>query len=128
MQASRAIEHLTDFVFISMGNLTLVRRDAYLSHLKNGIKQDTLSALRTAPLQFATLFPDTVIKRAEEEIAHYDSKGQPASSSSSHGKGRYHPYETSDKRSEGWSDTRMDSPAWKNIGMKHFRKGKGKSS
>ena len=64
-----------------MGNLTLARRDAYLTLVKSGIKPDTLAALRTAPLHFATSFLDSVIKRAEEEIAHYDSKGQSASSS-----------------------------------------------
>ena len=51
--AAKAMERLTDFVFVTMGNLTLVRQDAYLSHVKNGIKHDTLAALRTAPLQFA---------------------------------------------------------------------------
>ena len=79
--AAKAMEHLTDFVFIFMGNLILDRRDAYLSNVKNGIKPDTLAALRTAPLQFATIIPDSVIKRTEEEIAHYDSKGQSAFSS-----------------------------------------------
>ena len=49
--AAKAMEHLTDFIFITMGNSTLARRDAYLSHLKNGIKPDTFAALRTAPLQ-----------------------------------------------------------------------------
>ena len=82
-----------------MGNLTLARRDAYLIHVKNGIKSDTLAALRTAPLEIATLFPDSVIKCAEEDIAHFDNKGQSASSSA-RGKGRYHPHEKSDKRSE----------------------------
>ena len=77
--AAKAMEHLTDFVFVTMGNLTLVRRDAYLSHVKNGIKHDTLAALRTAPLQFGTLFPDSAIKKAEEEIMYFDSKGQSAS-------------------------------------------------
>ena len=113
--------------FISMGNLTLACRDAYLTDVKNGIKLDTLTALRTAPLQIATLFPDSVIKRAEENIAHYDNKEQSASSSSC-SKGRYHLYERSDKRSGSRSDTRPDKPAWKNIGRKQFRKGKGKSS
>ena len=47
---TQAVEHLTDFVFITMGNLTLARRDAYLNHVKNGIKPDTLAALRTVPL------------------------------------------------------------------------------
>ena len=67
--AAKAMEHLTDFVFITMGNSTLARRDAYLSPLKNGIKPDTFAALRTAPLQIGTLFPDSIIKRAEEEIS-----------------------------------------------------------
>ena len=98
--AVKAMEHLTDFVFITMGNLTLVRRDAYLNHVKNGIKPDTLAALRTAPLHISTLFLDAVIKWAEEEIAHYDNKG-PLTASSSHHKGRFHPYERHDKRSVG---------------------------
>ena len=55
-----------------MANLTLIRRDSYLSYLKAGIKPDTLAALRTAPLNFNTLFPDSVIKQAEKDIANYD--------------------------------------------------------
>ena len=69
------MEHLSEFVFITMGNLTLVRRDAYLSHLRTGIKQDTLTSLRTAPLHISTLFPDSAIKRAEEDIAQFEAKG-----------------------------------------------------
>ena len=78
--AAKSMEHLSKFVFITMGNLTLVRRDAYLSHLRTGIKQDTLTALRTAPLHISTLFPDTTIKRAEEEIAQFEAKSHSASS------------------------------------------------
>ena len=55
--AAKTMEHLTDFAFITMGNSTLAQRDAYLSHLKHGIKPDTFAALRTAPLQIGTLFP-----------------------------------------------------------------------
>ena len=99
--AARAMEHLTDFVFVAMGNLvaTLACREAYISHLRNGIKHDILAALRSAPLHGATLFPDSVIKKAEEEISHYDSRGQ--SFASSKGKGRFHPYERPDKGTEG---------------------------
>ena len=43
--AAKAMEHLTDFVFITMGNLTLTRREAYLTHQKNGVKPDTLAVL-----------------------------------------------------------------------------------
>ena len=42
--AAKTMEHLTDFVFMSMGNLTLARSDAYLNHPKTGIKPDTLAA------------------------------------------------------------------------------------
>ena len=73
--AAKSMEHLSDFVFITMGNLTLVRRNVYLSHLRTGIKQDTLTALRAAPLHIPTLFPDATIKRAEEDIAQFESKG-----------------------------------------------------
>ena len=85
---AKTMKHLTDFVFVSMGNLTLAKRDSYLTHVKTGIKPDTIAVLRTVPLQLATLFPDSVSKRAEVDIASYESKGQ---SSSSHEKGQYHP-------------------------------------
>ena len=61
---AKTMEHLTHTVFVSMGNSTLARRDSYLTHVKAGIKPDTLAALRTAPLQLATLFPDSVLKLA----------------------------------------------------------------
>ena len=90
---AKTMEHLTDFVFVSMANLTLARRDSYLTHIKTGIKPDTLAALRTAPLQAGTLFPDSILKCAEDDIAHFESRGQ---STSSRSKGRYHPYERFD--------------------------------
>ena len=125
--AAKAMEYLTDFVFITMGNITLARRDSYFSHIKNGVKSDTLAALRSAPLQLGTLFPDTVIKRAEEEISHHDSKSQ-ASASYTRGKNRFHPYERVDKKMEGRSEGRQDRPAWKNIGRRQFTRGKGKAA
>ena len=123
--AAKSMEHLSEFVFISMENLTLVRRDAYMSHLRTGIKHDTLTALRTAPLRIPTLFPDVAIKKAEEDIAHFESKNQ---SGSSRKKGRYHPYERSDKRSDNRLDSRSERPAWKTIGKRQFKKGKGRSA
>ena len=71
----KTMEHLSDFDFVSMANLILARRDSYFSHLKTGIKPNTLAALRTAPLRIATLFPDSVIKQAQEDIANYEYKG-----------------------------------------------------
>ena len=67
-----------------------------MSHLRTGIKPDTLTALRTAPLHIPTLFPDSAIKRAEEDIAQFESKGH---SGSTHSKDWYHPYERQDKMS-----------------------------
>ena len=74
--AAKTMEHISEFLFISMGNLTLARRDAYLNHIKGGVKPDTVAALGTAPLHIPTLFPDNIIKQAEEEIAHFEAKGQ----------------------------------------------------
>ena len=124
--AAKAMEHLTDFVFVTMGNVTLARRDSYLSHIKNGVKSDTLAALRSAPLQLGTLFPDAVIKRAEEEIALHDSKNQ-SSTAYARGKNHFHPYERVDKKFEGRAEVKQDRPAWKNIGQRQFRRGRGKS-
>ena len=112
--AAKSMEHLSEFIFITMGNLTLVRRDAYLSHLRTGIKPDHIS----------TLFPDSVIKWAEEDIAQLESKGH---AGGSHAKGRYHPYERQDKRSVN-RDSRSEKPAWKNIGRKQFKRGRGRTT
>ena len=73
---AKTLEHLTDFVFITVANTTLARRDSYLSHLKMGIKPDTFAALRTGPLRISTLFPDAALKQAEQDIANFESKGQ----------------------------------------------------
>ena len=87
---AKTMQHLSDFVFISMVNFTLTRRDASMNHLQSGMKQDALNGLRTAPLNMATLFPDSVLKRAEDDITNFESKGY---SSSFHKKGHCYPYE-----------------------------------
>ena len=125
--AAKAMEHLTDFVFLTMGNATLTRRDSYLSHLKNGIKPDTFAALRTGPLHIPTLFAESVVKKAEEEIALYDSKSHPTPTASRM-KNRYHPYERSDRKQEGRSEGKQDRPAWKNINRRQVKRGRGKAS
>ena len=93
---AKSMKHLTEFVFVNMANATLLRRDSYLSYLKAGVKADTLNALRTAPLHQDTLFPDSTVKRAEEDIALFD-KGQ---SSSVYKVRRYHPYERQGQASD----------------------------
>ena len=119
-RAWMSMEHLTYFVFVNMANLTLIRRDSYLSYLKAGIKPDTLAALRTAPLQLAILFLDSVNKQAEEDIASCD-KGRLGSM---YKKGHYHLYKHSEKKSD---NKRQDRPARKNISSHgQSRRGKGR--
>ena len=72
---AKTMQQMSDFVFISMANFTLVRRDSCQEHLRSGIKKDTLNALRTTPLNMATLFHDNVLKKADEEIAQFENKG-----------------------------------------------------
>ena len=111
---AKSMEHLTDFVFVNMANITLLRRDSYLAYLKAGIKADTLAALRTAPLHLHTLFSDSVIKQAEEDITSYD-KGR---SGSVYKKGRYHPYERTKSKPD---NKKQERAAWKNLSRGHNR-------
>ena len=113
---AKSMEHLTEFIFVNMANATLLRRDSYLSYLKAGVKADTLNALRTAPLHQDTLFPDSTVKRAEEDIAAFD-KGRSSSVYKSH---RYHPYE----RQEQTSEKKQNRPAWKNLSRSQRRRNK----
>ena len=73
---AKAMEHLSELVLINVANMTLARRDAYLAHVKVRIKQDTLSALRQAPIRLDKLFPDQILKRAKEDIAQHENKGR----------------------------------------------------
>ena len=53
----KSLQHLSDFTFTQMANFTLVGRDSYLKHLKQGVKPDNFSALRNCPLNGYALFP-----------------------------------------------------------------------
>ena len=116
---AKSMENLTDFVFVNMANVTLLRRDSYLSYLKAGIKADMLAALRTAPLHLPTLFPDSVIKQAEEDISSFD-KGR---SGLVYKKDRYHPYEHPEGKPV---NRKQDRLAWKNLSRGHNKRSKGK--
>ena len=115
---AKAVEHLTEFVFVNMANATLLRRDSYLAYLKAGVKADTLNALRTSPLHVETLFPDSCVKKAEEDITDFDRN----KSGSVYKGRRYHLYERQEQR----SDRKQDKPAWKNLSRTQRRKNKGK--
>ena len=105
---AKTLEHLSDFVFVTVANTTLARRDSYLLHLKAGIKPDTLASLRTAPLHIPTLFPDEALWQAEQDIATFESKGQPHSGK----KGHFHPYGRPEKRGD---NRKQERPAWKKV-------------
>ena len=74
---SQAMQHtMQDLsgVFLSMANLTLARRDSYLEFLRGGVKPDTLTALRTAPVHLNSLFPDSLLVKAEDEISRSEER------------------------------------------------------
>ena len=119
---AKTMEHLSDFVFINVPKMTLARRDTYLD-IKTEIKQDTLSALRQAPLHLQTLFPDQLLKKAEEDSAKHKNKGCSSHSSSTYKRECYHPYQRSDKAREQMASKR----AWKAISF-YSQKRKGKST
>ena len=105
------MEHLSVFVFINVANMALARRDAYFAHIKAGLKQDTLSALRQTPIHLPMLFQDQILKKAEDIVQH-ENKGHSSHSSSSHEKDCYHPYHRPEKSME----QKSGKPAWKTIG------------
>ena len=70
----RTMQDLSEGVFISMANLTLARRDSYLEFIRGGVKPDTLTALRTAPVHLHSLFPDSLLAKAEDEISRSEER------------------------------------------------------
>ena len=78
---ARTMQDWSEGVFISVANFTLEHRDSYLEYLHAGVKQDTLAALRTAPIHIHSLFPDQLLMKAEEEVARSEER---RSSSQSH--------------------------------------------
>ena len=123
---ARTMQDLSEGVFISVANFTLARRDSYLEYLHVGVKQDTLAALRTAPIHIHSLFPDQLLMKAEEEVARSEER---RSSSQSHRKpGRFHPYASSVK-SLLQQNRKSSVPAWKQIRERQqSSKGRGKAS
>ena len=121
----RTMQDLSGGVFISMANLTLARRDSYLEFIHGGVKPDTLTALRTAPVHLHSLFPDSLLVKAE--ISRSEERH---SSGSVHRKpGRFHSYVSSNDRSTQQPDRKSTAPAWKQIrDQQVVQKGRGKAS
>ena len=123
----RTMQDLSEGVFISMANLTLARRDSCLEFICGGVKPDTLTALGTAPVHLHSLFPDSLLVKAEDEISRSEERH---SSGSAHRKpGRFHPYTSSSDRSTQQPDRKPTTPAWKQIRDRQIgQKGCGKAS
>ena len=117
------MEHLSDFTFVSMANITLCRRDSYLAHVKSCLKQDTLAALRQAPLDLPTLFPDSVLKKAEDDIGRFEDKGRSHGQAGGRRDNRFHPYKQSDRQTQ---DQRSGKPAWKQLGRFNNKSKRGR--
>ena len=126
---ARTMQDLSEGVFVNVANLTLARRDSYLDFLKIGIKQDTLTSLRTAPLHLSALFPDHIISKAEEEIRHFEDKR--TAGPSQRKPQRFHPY-SQPQRQQQDTDRKQGLPAWKQLGNRRrgqrSHRGRGASS
>ena len=103
-----ALQHLADSLFVQLSNLVLIRRAAYLEHVKPGIKQDTWLHLRNAPMFGYGLFPDVVIATAEQDIIKHEAVGtalRPGPGASQQSGWRtaniYRSYDRKDNRSAG---------------------------
>ena len=113
--------------------MILIRRDAYLEHLKPGIKQDTWLHLRNAPLFGYDLFPDAVIAIAEQDIIEHEAsrtalRPGPGASQQSGWRtaNRYRPYDRRERRPSG---TEQDQQPWRQFSRSRSRgRGRGRSS
>ena len=105
----RTMQDLSEGVFISMANLTLAHRDNYLEFLRSGVKPDTLTALRTGPVHLNSLYPDSLLVNAEDEISRIEDKR--SSGSSNRKPGRFDPYVSSNGRSTQQPDRKPTTPA-----------------
>ena len=123
----RTMQDLSEGVFISMANLTLARRDSYLEFIHSGVKPDTLTALRTAPVHLHSLFPDSLLVKAEDEISR--SEERHSSGSSHRNPSRFHLYASSSGRSTQLPDRKSTTLAWKQIRDRQLgQKGHSKAS
>ena len=130
-----ALQHLADSLFVRLSNLVLLRRDAYLDHVKTGVKQDTMNHLRNAPLFRYGLFPDAAIVTAEQEIHKHESSSVaqgPGLGAPQHtswrGAPRYRPYECRDEKSSGSTDqSSQQQQPWRQFSRSRSR-GRGRGA
>ena len=133
----KSLQHLSEFTFTQMANLTLVRRDSYWEHLKPGVNPDPFSALRNCSLNGYALFPDAVIRKAEDDIAQHEAAKRTSQPGPGHGgfagahkkgQNRYQPYSTGWKGQDSTKasgNSGKDMPAWKSFGGRGRPRGRG---
>ena len=63
---ARTMQDFPDIVFINMANLILIQRDSQVDYLKAGVKHDILAALRNSPPHMTSLFPDSMLMKADK--------------------------------------------------------------
>ena len=134
----KSLQHLSDFTFTQMANLTLVRRDSYLEHLKPGVKPDTFASLRNCSLNGYALFPDAIIRKAEDDITQHEAAKRTSQPGPGHGgfagaqkrgQNRYQPYSTgwrNQDTSKPSGNSGKDMPAWKSFGGRGRPRGRGR--
>ena len=123
----KSLQHLTDFIFVQMANLTLARWDAYLDNLKAGVKADTFSALRNCPLDEYALFADSIIRKAEDMITQFENTKHTSQPGSGHGGSPYPAnWKQSQDESRSGGQSGKDMPAWKSFGSRGRSRGRGR--
>ena len=120
-----------------MSNLVLLRRDAYLEFVKQGVKPDTMNLLRNAPLFGYGLFPDAAIMTAEQDIQKFEASSvaqRPGPGASQHtswkSSHRYKPYDRKDRKpatSSDQSGQQQQQQPWRQFGRGRPR-GRGRGS
>ena len=119
---ARTVQDLSEGIFI---NFTLTCQDSYLDYINAGIKQNTPTVLRTAPLYMSALFTDHLIAKAEERIRHHEDKH--TSSSSNKGPQCFYPYSQA-SRQQTDQDRKSSPPAWKPLKRRGHKSNRGKAS
>ena len=122
-----------------MAILTFERRDAYLDNLKAEVKADTFSALHNCPLKGCALFPDAIIRKAEDEITQFENTKCTSEPASGHEgfaggfmkqqqQGCFHPYPANWKQTQDTSrsggQSGKDMPTWKSFGSRGRARGR----
>ena len=90
-----------------------------------GPETGPLAALCQVPLDLPTLFPDSVLKKAEDDIGRFEDKGRSHGQSGGRRDKRLHPYKWLDRETQ---EQRSGKPAWKQLGRFNNKKRDGQQA